>query len=746
MVRVCLTFVLIVLVLFNTHSSLHAQSALIATETKVIKSASGDTAADNAKPGDNADLLRVLEDPVARNTLIARIKALQKQTSESPTAVKDAAIMDDLMGEVQERQEAVQNVLVDVGESWRQLPFLLVWLKQQLSDPTRRAMWRDAALRLSIIFAIGIVGRTFVRERLFAKVGQWTSRHPLQMLIVGICSGATFLALTVPPLHFFGSTYMVRATGIQLMIGLVGFWFWGTLITGCLGKGGFISHQQREAGILERTLKRSGQVGIFGYFAVAAARVLGLPNTIGGFIEHIVFFGVMLSLCIMVLRIREWVAAGLRKRAATSQTALSRFMPMSFLASTWHIFAIIWIVVHYLVWALNIPGGFFYLARATLLTTLILAFARTLVLWIDRSFASGVPIAADADELLPGVQERATRYANPLRLLLRGFVIGAMVLLLLEAWETRVVEWLGTDTGKFISLKIFSLVAICTSAVLASEGLALLIERFVGAKDEQGKPLHSNRARTLASILKNVLILFIVTTAMMLALSEIGVDAAALLAGAGVVGLAIGFGSQRLVQDLINGLFILLGDTLRVGDVVEVGGKSGVVESITMRTIALRSYDGSVHTIPYSSIDIITNMTKDFSYAVLDIGVAYREDVDQVMKVMGEVDAGLRREWPYRRIILEPLDIAGVDALGESSVMIKARSKVHPGKHWGVRRELVRRLKRRFDELGIEIPFPHQTVYFGADRDGKAPPLFIEKVSRDMREEREKSDIAEEKT
>ena len=156
-----------------------------------------------------------------------------------------------------------------------------------------------------------------------------------------------------------------------------------------------------------------------------------------------------------------------------------------------------------------------------------------------------------------------------------------------------------------------------------------------------------------------------------------------------------------------------------------------------MRTITLRGYEGNVHTIPYSSIETVTNMTKDFSFAVLDIGVAYREDVDRVMQVLREIDAQLRKEWPYRRLILEPLDIAGLDRFANSAVMIKARIKTRPGEQWRIGREFNRRMKARFDELGISIPFPHQTVFFGADKGGNAPPLFIERAHRTKPCERE---------
>jgi small conductance mechanosensitive channel len=208
-------------------------------------------------------------------------------------------------------------------------------------------------------------------------------------------------------------------------------------------------------------------------------------------------------------------------------------------------------------------------------------------------------------------------------------------------------------------------------------------------------------------------------------LSELGVNANALLAGAGVVGLAVGFGAQTLVKDLITGLFILVGDTVRVGDVVDLGGRGGVVEAISMRTITLRAYNGDVHTVPYSSIDVVTNMTKDFSFYVFDLVVAYKEDLDRVVEVLREIDSQLRREWPYRRLMLEPLEIAGVDAFREAGPVIRARTKVRPGEQWKVGREFNRRIKRRFDELGIELPVPHQKIYFaGKEVEETAAPLL----------------------
>jgi small conductance mechanosensitive channel len=262
--------------------------------------------------------------------------------------------------------------------------------------------------------------------------------------------------------------------------------------------------------------------------------------------------------------------------------------------------------------------------------------------------------------------------------------------------------------------------------VVVWESISLAIERSVADRDVEGNPRLSSRTRTLLNIIRHVVLVFLGLMALFVILAELGVNIAPLLAGAGVIGLAIGFGSQKLVQDIITGMFVLFSDTMRVGDVVQVSGRSGVVEAVTLRTVVLRDYGGNVHTIPYSAIDTVTNLTKDFSYAVFDIGVGYRENVDEVMQVLHDLGAEMRQDPYFRRLILEPLEVAGVDRFADSAVVIKARFKTRPLRQWDVAREFNRRIKNRFDELGIEIPFPHQTVYFGADKEGRAPPAHVE--------------------
>jgi small conductance mechanosensitive channel len=221
------------------------------------------------------------------------------------------------------------------------------------------------------------------------------------------------------------------------------------------------------------------------------------------------------------------------------------------------------------------------------------------------------------------------------------------------------------------------------------------------------------RVGTLGRICRSVLYLVTVTIAGMMVLDRIGLDIKPILAGAGIVGLAVGFGAQNLVKDIISGLFFIIENRIRVGDVAILNGTGGLVEQVNLRTTVLRALDGTVHVFPNGSIDSLSNMTHDFSYYLFNVGVAYKEDTDRVTAVLQEIGQGMLEDDAFKDFILEPLEILGVDQFADSAVVIKARIKTVPIKQWLVGREMNRRIKKRFDEEGIEIPFPHRTFYFG---------------------------------
>jgi small conductance mechanosensitive channel len=222
------------------------------------------------------------------------------------------------------------------------------------------------------------------------------------------------------------------------------------------------------------------------------------------------------------------------------------------------------------------------------------------------------------------------------------------------------------------------------------------------------------------------MIVIIIAVTAMFVLAELGINIAPLLASAGVVGLAIGFGAQKLIQDVITGIFIQLEGAIDVGDVVTVGGTSGVVERLTIRSVALRDLQGVYHIVPFSSVDMVSNYMRGFAYVVSEMSVAYRENVDEVKKAIYDAFEKLKELPEIRASILdEELEWMGLDRFGASEVVLRSRIKTLPGKQWETGRAFNAEIKKIFDERDIEIPFPHQTVYFGVDKKGEAPPMHV---------------------
>jgi small-conductance mechanosensitive channel len=280
---------------------------------------------------------------------------------------------------------------------------------------------------------------------------------------------------------------------------------------------------------------------------------------------------------------------------------------------------------------------------------------------------------------------------------------------------------LGAFTESAIHIAIILIVAWALK-LIANKGIRTFrfyIERRTDDEEEK------KRLETLGRVFRYAANVLITAIAAMLVLTELGISIAPILATAGVLGLAVGFGAQSLVKDYFSGLFLLLENQIRHGDVVEAGGKSGVVEEVTLRYVRLRGYEGNVHFVPNGHIDTVTNMTRDFSYAVVDVAVAYRENIDEVFEVIHKVAAAMRLDEQFRDLILEDAELAGVESWADSAMVIRLRIKVRPIQQWTVKRELLRRLKAAFDAQGIEIPFPHLTLYAGQLKDGSAPRFRV---------------------
>ena len=299
---------------------------------------------------------------------------------------------------------------------------------------------------------------------------------------------------------------------------------------------------------------------------------------------------------------------------------------------------------------------------------------------------------------------------------------------MIPEWLTHLNTWWAEMNGPLATLLRIALILLGAWVVKA-----LLNRAIGGMRTRIGQRMDdreaAQRAETLGRVFRYLVTVVIGLVTVMLVLAEVGVSLAPILGAAGVVGLAVGFGAQSLVKDFVTGFFLLLENQIRQGDVVQVDGHTGTVEEITLRFVRLRDYEGAVHYVPNGQITTVVNMTRGFSNAVFEIGVAYREDIDEVMPIMRKVAAQLRADEKFAARIQDDLDIAGVDRWDDSAVIIRCRIRCVAGDQWGVKREYLRRLKAAFDEHAIEIPFPHLTVYAGQDREGKAPPFPLQQLS-----------------
>ena len=275
------------------------------------------------------------------------------------------------------------------------------------------------------------------------------------------------------------------------------------------------------------------------------------------------------------------------------------------------------------------------------------------------------------------------------------------------------VSW-GTVIGNAVRILIIFAIGWVVIGVL-KKVLHHLESRLIRQGEVAGEPASesSKRVDTLMRLIRQGTYLLVWITVGMVVLREIGVDIAPILASAGILGLAVGFGAQNLVRDVISGFFFILENQVRVGDVAVVNGTGGLVEKVNFRTIVLRDQAGTVHVFPNGTVTTLSNLTKEWSAYVFELGVAYKEDTDKVTAVIREVCDGMRKDETYGPLLLEEPEIYGVDQLGDSAVVIKGRIKTRPIRQWMVGREFLRRVKYAFDERGIEIPFPHQSIYFG---------------------------------
>ncbi len=435
---------------------------------------------------------------------------------------------------------------------------------------------------------------------------------------------------------------------------------------------------------------------------------------------------IMLVVYVYAVRIiwqnRHSVRDRMNHHAANAATFMGS--RLHFLSRIWHVLGIGYFTVLLIVSQIDPTNALPFMARATAQTLLVIGVGSLLILLLNTVMAKPIRLSDDLRRRLPMLEARVNAYV-PAMLKGVGWIIRiVIVLLVLDAWHAfDLSRWLASDAGGAAIKMVVNVVIVLLIAALAWTVIASIIEHRLSQNEGRGMP--SARERTLLSLFRNAALIVIVTMTLMVLLSQIGIDVGPLIAGAGVVGLAIGFGAQKLVQDIITGVFIQLENGMNENDVVQVAGVFGTVEKMTIRSVGIRTLDGGYHLVPFSSVDVVANHMRDFSYHLGEYTIAHRESVDDAIEHLRAAFAELMTDSVLGPEILEEMTVAGVTAVNDKGVTIRILIKTTPGMQWAVQRGYNRLLKKHFDAAGIELPYPHTVVYFGQDKRGYAPSANV---------------------
>ena len=475
-----------------------------------------------------------------------------------------------------------------------------------------------------------------------------------------------------------------------------------------VGPFGLLRIRAETAAYIEIWARRIVAVAVTGIAFANVALLLGLHRSGFAALLRLVMLVDHLFIVVIILQCRAQVADLIRAPAGREGVAARM---RNRLAAIWHYLAITLDIALWAVWALNIHNGyslllqyFFGTVAVGLISRLAIIIALSL---IDRGFS----ISPEILQRFPGLETRANRYLPLLRRIVSAIIGFIGFVAVLEVWGVDAIVWFygGQIGSRLLSALATVAIAVFVAAAIWETSNALL-DRQINALSRDGHYARAARLRTFQPMLRTALLCLIVTVVGLTALSEIGVNVAPLLAGAGIVGIAIGFGSQKLVQDLITGLFLLLENGVQVGDNVSVAGLTGNVENVSIRTIRLRAADGSVHIIPFSAVTTITNSSRGAGNAAVSVSVAYKEDTDRVSQILKDIVAEMRKEAEYRTFIRGDLELWGVDKIDGSMATIVGQIRCSDSGRWPVQREFNRRMKRRFQENNIEIAAPGRTV------------------------------------
>ena len=586
------------------------------------------------------------------------------------------------------------------------------WLDTQLTDPRRQTLWNDIGGDLPIIIGIPLLGGIAIslllmpvrmnlrRNRpatLPGRVGLILSLFLLRIVPVVIALGAALVLLNQNETHAL-PRYIILNIIYAIALGLAVQQVLRTIFAPAIDYLRPLTLSTPHAVYAYRWMTAFSLVIIVGYFLFDIAADARVPANAIIVLENILGLILTVMTIIVICQTRPFVAAILRGSDSDDENGQSFIRAMRlWLARHWHSLTITYLVIGLFISLLGIDHGIELMLRGTIFTFGTLAAARLCFVALDRWEAPRQGVSSPIHRQI-------------LVFVLRPIIWMVVVISVARIWGYRLDGIMATTIGQRLTATVFSIAATLLILTAVYEFLNATIDRHLNRIDKTTKlPVATPRMRTLLPMLRNTIFIFFSSMAVLVFLSAIGINIGPLLAGAGVVGVAIGFGSQTLIKDFLTGLFIVAENTVSVGDIVNINTLGGVVEAISIRTIRLRDADGSLHILPFGEVSKITNMSKGFAYALVDINVAYDSDLEKTMNVLRDIGAQLQADPVFKRVILEPIEVMGVEKFNDSSITLRARIRTRPGKQWDVKRLLLLRIQQRFLQERIDLPFPTVT-------------------------------------
>lgn len=705
--------------------------------------------AGSAEP-DYGAIADLLEDPAQRESLINTLRALATARAEAdPADVAPATQETSLAQQIARATRYIaEGVVADIADIFRTIvAFELSPVPDDGFASLAEAI-TDLAVILATVLIVFFLLRLFVRPT-YRRAAQWVlsngrdKRPTVRRIAAALgCTIIDIILVVVAwiagyalALFAYGEEGQMQTSQSVLLNGFLIIevvkalyrLFFATRYDGLR----LLPISGEDAAYWYAWLSRITSIAGYGLLVVVPITETYLAAAFGNLVRFLVYLTTLVYGVVVILQNKEALAGRLNLLSEHAELGFARVL-YGFLARTWHFLAIAYFSAFLLVSLIRPGEALPFIVAATVQSLMAIGGGLAASFLITRLITLGIHLPKASREKYPLLEARVSNFVPAVLQAVRIAIIAIVIVIVFDAWSiVNFFEWLASEVG----IRVIG-TGLTLGIVLLGAGLAWLVvtawieQRLMEDTSGRGKRAVSARTRTLLSIFRNAFTIALIVITAMIVLSELGLNIGPLLAGAGVLGLAIGFGAQKLVQDVITGIFIQLENAMNTGDVVTASGVTGIVEKLTIRSVGIRDLSGTYHLIPFSSVDNVSNFMRGFGYHVGEYGVAYRENVDEVQVVLTAAFEELRADPVHGPKIIDDLEVHGVTALADSSVNVRIRIKTLPGEQWGIGRAYNKLVKAHFDNAGIEIPFPHVTLYFGEDKDGDASPANVHMLSK----------------